>query len=281
MKHVLLLSLGLFLLNLAPSQAQEAAPEKIMASKASIGLSLGINLGAYREETYANAMQSIEALSLSVHGEIPQGRLLHRFNLFWYLTEPDSVLSRQAVLLEDFDPISGNSLLIVHHLPVIATRGCIDYQLGWHLEGREQLPLWLGFRTRVDLHLQFAHYPSVNVWTHLGPAFTMKWLVNDKNTLSLSAASPLFGWALRPPYAGADALMMQYAEDSPLKILSMGGITSLHNHLGLDSTISWQHEVNQALALSFESTLHLNRFTQPRPRKDVEWVFKTSAVYTF
>ncbi|MFW5688351.1 MAG: hypothetical protein ACOC1U_02175 [Spirochaetota bacterium] len=232
--------------------AQSTTAEHPLHERGSVGISVGLNLGAYREETYANVAQSIEAVSINLHGEFPAGGLLHGVSLFWYVTEPES-----------------------------PHRASLDYSLAWAANDSGPFPNRLGVRLRTDVFLQFAHYPSVTVAANVGPVFRQYWQIDERNSLSCTASTPLFGWALRPPYAGADALMMQYAEDSPLMILTMGGLTSPHNLLALDTTVTWTHEVTSAFALSFEGGLSLSRFAEPRPRHDLAWAFTSGAVYTY
>lgn len=292
MKYSIILAAAFAVLLPCSMSAQEAAPlplaneaasgsEETLFSRSSLGLSVGLNLGAYREQTYANAAQSIEAVSLNLHARIPAGPLLHSINLYWYPTEPDSALTSTAVLIEEYDPLSGEASNTAILREASVHRACMEYQLGWRLGGGERFPAWLGVNLRADLYMQFAHYPSITTALNLGPVYRQDWIINTDNRLSITLHSPLLGWVLRPPYAGADALMMRYAAESPLMILTMGGFSSLHNHLALNSDLVWTHRVNDSMALLFKGSLAISRFAEPRPRNDIEWAVNTGAVYQF
>lgn len=246
-----------------------------------IGISLGWELGAYRDHCYGNLNQEICAPSLSLFGVLYTGDFMHHFSLSYYVADPKSVLSEQAVLLQDYDPIKGEPFYTVHQYPVKVHRAHFEYGLSALCWSVERFGGFAGASIRGDMYLQFAHYPLITAAFSLMPSYTQYWQPDAENRVSMTTAIPLLGWALRPPYAGADALMMKYAEDSPMKILTMGGLTSLHNNRALHSSLVYEHALNEHCTLVMGSDLSLSHFIQPRPRKDLEWSVHSGAAFSF
>jgi hypothetical protein len=110
---------------------------------------------------------------------------------------------------------------------------------------------------------------------------TQKWIINQENHFTFSAGVPFFGYTLRPPYAGADAAIMKYAEESPLRLFTLGNVVSLHNYWALFGDLKYHHKVNQLLSLYSGLGFELSHINIPRPRRDATLRLNAGIAFTF
>ncbi|MDR1587245.1 MAG: hypothetical protein LBS57_07310, partial [Treponema sp.] len=131
-------------------------------------------------------------------------------------SEPET--PAKAVLAQDYDPQNGEPYYWAYLPQYLAIRGYLEYALDYRLWGNQTFPGFLGGAFRADTYLQFAHYPSVTVLASLDIHATQKWIINRENVLTFSAGFPVFGYAVRPSYAGADGALIKYSSEDPLKV---------------------------------------------------------------
>lgn len=240
------------------------------AWNADVSFSVGLNEGGYNELAYSDCAQSVSAVSWNLQADVTKGSFLHKLKFLFYYDKPESVLSDTAVLNQDYDALSGEMYYVVSTTSVQAYRGAVEYGCFYTLWGGTQFPGSVGGVIRSDAFIQLAHYPVITAAVSFCPAVTQSWVPDEENRISCTLSVPVIGWALRPPYAGADGLMIEYAEKSPLKILGMGGFTSLHNYQCINFSVDWTHRVKSWLAVRAGADFYMSRFTEPEERRSVE-----------
>jgi hypothetical protein len=129
--------------------------------------------------------------------------------------------------------------------------------------------------------VQIAQYPSVTGLFSLDLHASQKWIINAENKLTLSIGLPLFGYAVRPAYAGADHVLVAYAAENPLKIITLGKVVSLHNYWAVFGNLTYEHRVNSLLSLCAGLYFEVSRINFPRPRIDSILRLNTGIAFTF
>lgn len=234
-----------------------------------ISVSLGWQTGGYTEKTYSNIFQEVSAISLNIAADFftSDGKCLHTIKAGYVFAKPESVMTKQPVISQSIDPITGE----VYYLPILTVcnshRAFLEYSFKLPLNEKET---YLGMTSRADVYIQLANYPSVTGIISFGPAFEQRFNVDDNNTFKVAVSSPFLGYAVRPPFAGCDALFMTYAEKDPLKIATLGTFVSLHNYWAAFISCDYDHKVNRFLTLKTGADLELSRINVPveKPRKD-------------
>jgi hypothetical protein len=219
MRKVFILATS-FLLIIGKVTAQPLQSEKPYR----IGASLGYSFTGYREETYSAVNRYLNTLTFILDGNIKKDKFLHSFNLGFFMG--DSQIAAEEIFVDHEINHQTGEAFYTDILPTyLGIRGYLEYALDYRLWGDDTFPGYLGGAFRADTYLQFANYPSITGLVSLGLHATQKWIINGENTLALSLGFPVFGYAVRPPYAGADAALIQYASEQPMKILSIGDAT--------------------------------------------------------
>jgi len=183
------------------------------------------------------------------------------------------------VLSEGLDQITGETYHFTDQRQYLNIRGYIEYALAHRLWGSETFPGYLGGAFRADTYMQFGHYPSITGLFSLNLHACQKWNINYENNLVLSVSFPIFGYAVRPAFAGVDHAMIQYASENSLRIITLGEITSLHNHWGVFGDLKFTHRMTQLLSLHSGLGFELSRINFPRPRTDA--IFRLSSGIAF
>ena len=245
-----------------------------------IGAALGYSFSGYREETYSDINRFLDTLSFHLDANIEKSAVLHSYNAGFYMGDSLSI-SDKPLLMEDYDAQTGESFYTVYPSRFLAIRGFFEYALDFRLWGNDTFPGYFGGAFRADAYLQFSHYPSITGLFSLNLHATQKWIIDNDNSLTFSMGAPVFGFAVRPPYAGADAALIQYAAEQPLKILSLGEICSLHNYWALFGDLKYQHTVNSLVSLYSGLGFELSRFNFPRPRLDAILRISSGITFTF
>ena len=245
-----------------------------------VGASLGYSFTGYREETYSDVNRYLDTLTYIIDSNIVKGLFLHSFNLGFFMGD-SKISSDEANIWQDIDHETGEAFYLVNHQRYLAIRGHFDYALDYRLWGNDTFPGYLGGAFRADAYLQFSNYPSITGLVSLNLHATQKWFINGANSLTFSLGIPVFGYAIRPPYAGADAALMKYAEEEPMKILTMGEVISFHNYLAFFGDIKYQHEVNSLVSLYSGLGFELSRINFPRPRTDAIFRISSGIAFTF
>jgi hypothetical protein len=189
--------------------------------------------------------------------------------------------NQTAVLLQTYDPTEGEAYLFAYYPEYLSIRGYLEYALDYRLWGNGTFPGYLGGAFRADTYMQFAYYPSITGLVSLGLHATQKWIINSENNLALSVSFPIAGYAVRPPYAGTDAALMKYADEEPIKIITLGEFISLHNYWAVFTDVKYHHKVNSLLSLYSGMGFELSRINFPRPRMDAIFRFNTGIAFTF
>jgi hypothetical protein len=250
---------------------QAAAQPPQTAQPYTIGAALGCSFTGYREETEAPINRYLNALTFVIDANIEKGSFLHSFNFNFY-----SGNARTA------SPYKGYSQKQYN-----AARGVFEYALDYRLWGNQTFPGFLGgaFRSAVyittvdDIQYQI---PTGYGLFSLNAHVTQKWIINGKNTLSLSAGFPVFGYAVRPPYAMLDELWEKYLnEKAYLKFITLGKIAGFHNCWAFFGDLEYQYKFTRLLSLYSGLGLELSRINFYRPRIDAICRLNAGIVFTF
>ena len=270
---------ALIFLTLAIGQAAAESQQPEKPNR--IGAGLGCSFTGYREETYSPVNRYLNSLTYLLDGNIKKGNFLHSLNIGFFMGY-SKLSSEDTILLdEDFDPQSGKAYYMAYYQQYLAIRGSLEYSLDYRLWGNQTFPGFLGGAFRADTYLQFGNYPSITGLFSLDIHAAQKWIINSANDLTLSLGFPIFGYAVRPPYAGADAALMKYASEQPMKILTMGKIISLHNYWAVFGEIKYQHKVNSLVSLYSGLGFELSRINFPKPRRDAILRLSSGIAFTF
>lgn len=260
-----------------------AQETELLAGTTEVSVSIGWNIGAYKESTYAPIIQKISDPEFHAGVLFRHKNLIHRINLDYMLAKPSSVLNETAALYLDFDPVSGKSYYTPVLLPCTAHRASIEYGLLFAASSNENSIFYAGPSFRTDAYIQFSNYPSVTGIFSLGPSVYHTLRVSSRDSFEFQGSLPLIGWAVRPSYAGADALLMKYAEESPLQILTLGTLVSLHNYQAVFGSVEYKHIVTNAIVLKYGSDFEYSRMDAPegRPRYDLAVTLHSGILFTF
>ena len=273
MKKILFVLTAFLLFNVIQVSAETVKPFRV-------GASLGYSFTGYREETYSDVNRYLNTLTYIIDGNIEKGSFLHSFNIGFFMGN-SYIDAPETVLMEDYDPVKGEAFYVANQPQYLAIRGYLEYALDYRLWGNNTFPGYLGGAFRGDTYLQFANYPSITGLVSLNLHVTQKWIMNSENILLFSASFPVFGYAVRPPYAGADAAIIKYASEQPMKTLTMGELISLHNYWAIFGDIKYQHKVNSLLSLYSGLGFELSRINFPRPRTDAILRLNSGLAFTF
>ena len=232
-----------------------------------IGASLGYSFTGYREETYSSVNRYLNTLTFLLDGNIEKNKFLHSFNIGFYMG--NSTIDAEEVFIDHTMNHQTGDAYYAAILPrFLAIRGYLEYALDYRLWGNDTFPGYLGGSFRADAYLQFGNYPSITGLVSLDIHATQKWVMNNENSFILSLGFPIFGYAVRPPYAGADAAIIKYASEQPMMIITMGEITSFHNYWAVFGDLKYHHKVNSLITLHPGLGFELSRINFPRPRID-------------
>jgi len=273
LKKIILILPALILFNFVQAGAETGKPFRV-------GAGLGYSFTGYREETYSDVNRYLNTLTYIIDGNIEKGMFFHSLNIGFFMGN-SKINASEAVLWEDYDPVKGEAFYVANQTQYLAIRGYLEYALDYRLWGNDTFPGYLGGAFRGDTYLQFANYPGITGLISLNLHVTQKWIVNSDNTFLFSVSLPVFGYAVRPPYAGADAAIIKYASERPMKILTMGEVISLHNYWAVFGGLNYQHKVNSLVSLYSGLGFELSRINFPRPRTDAILRLNSGLAFTF
>jgi hypothetical protein len=167
-------------------------------------------------------------------------------------------------------------------------RGFLEYALDYRLWGNQTFPGYLGGAFRTDVYFTTVDDTrNLNSPTGYGLIFlnlhaTQKWIINGKNMLTFSAGFPVFGYAVRPPYAMTDELWEKYlTEENNIKIITLGKIVSFHNFWAFFGELKYQYKINTLFSLYSGLGLELSRINFYRPRTDAVCRLNAGVAFTF
>jgi hypothetical protein len=246
-----------------------------------IGASLGYTFSGYKEVTYSPINRYLNTLTFLVDGNIEKGKFFHSLNIGFFMGNSEMKNKTEAILVRDYDPQTGSDYPTAYLPEYLAIRGYLEYALDYRLWGNETSPGFLGGAFRADTYMQFAHYPSITVLASLNIHATQKWIIDEENVLTFSAGLPIFGYAVRPAYAGADEALIKYVTEDPMKIITLGRIVSVHNYWALFGDLKYQHKVNSLISLYTGLGFEISRIDFPRPRNDASLRLSSGIAFTF
>jgi hypothetical protein len=206
--HKVYIAIVLLLIVIGKTTAQEPEQEKHYR----IGASLGYSFAGYREETYSPINKYLNNLTFIIDGNIEKGDFFHSLNIGFFMGNAEMADGEKAILRESYDPVKGEAYSYADIQEYQYIRGYLEYALDYRLWGNGTFPGYLGGAFRADTYMQFAHYPSITALLSLDVHASQKWIINSENDLILSISFPLFGYAVRPAYAGADYALIKYSE---------------------------------------------------------------------
>jgi len=246
-----------------------------------IGASLGYSFSGYREETYSPVNRYLNVLTFIVDGNIEKGTFLHSFNIGFFMGNSEMKNETDAVLFRNYDPQKGEAYYRAYLPQYFSIRPYLEYALDYRLWGNDAFPGYLGGAFRTDAYMQFANHPSITGMFSLAVHGSQKWLIDSENSLILSMGFPLFGYAVRPAYAGADGALIKYVEEAPLKVITLGEVVSLHNYWAVFGDLKYHHKVNTLLSLYSGLGFEISRINFPRPRIDTIFRLNAGIAFTF
>ena len=248
----------------AVAQSSETKPFRV-------GAGLGCSFFGYREETEAPINRYANALTYIVDGNIEKSNFLHSLNFNFFYGE-----AKMAAPYREYS-----------HKHYNVYRGFLEYALDCRLWGNNIFPGYLGgsFHTIVNFTAvdeELAHIPTGFVLFSINLHATQKWIINDKNTLTLSAGFPVFGYAVRPPYAMTSNLWEKYInEENYLKLISLGEVTSIHNYTAFFADIKYQYSISELVSIYSGFGVELLRINFYHTRIDAICRLNAGVAFTF
>ena len=263
----------LMLFNFERTAAETAKPFRV-------GASVGYSFTGYSEETYSPVNRYLNTITFILDGNIEKGNFFHSFNI-GFLMGDSKISAEEVIIRQNYDPTTGEAFNYRDDPQYLAIRGYLEYALDYRLWGNDTFPGYLGGAFRGDTYLQFANYPSITGLVSLNVHASQKWVIDSKNVFTFSLGIPFFGYAVRPPYAGADAALIKYAAEQPMKIITMGEVISFHNYYAIFGDLKFQHAFTTLLSLYSGLGFELSRINFPRPRTDAILRLNSGIAFTF
>ena len=231
-----------------------------------ISLAVDWTLGCYKETTFANISQTIFAPRFELDSKIYSKNLLHMITADYFFCHPKSAMTKTAVVYKNYDPVSGESYYEGFQSNLAFHRIQLQYDAVYDVLKNEKSDLFVGGNFSCNAYLQFENYPSITGVLSIGPSAAFKYKIDERNSFMITGSLPLFGYGVRPPFAGCDAQLMKYAEENFLKVLTLGNFLSLHNYqslsLGFDYNLRATQHFSTGLGFSFE----YSRIAVPKER---------------
>jgi hypothetical protein len=256
----LALCLLLFVFGLAALSAQSAR----------LRVTVGLCYAGYREETYSTILQQLDGTRWNVDLDFGAGALIHRVGASFVTGRTHSSVSDTATINSYYDEYSGEPVIVALPSPIRAIKARLCYGIGVRVVSADPYEAFAGGALALDALVQLANYPSVSAIISLGPSYRQRLSLGRDDRIELDVASPLLAYAVRPPYAGADAALMQMAARNPLALFATGSLLSLGRNLGIQVDAAYVHTLAPALDLVYAASASLSRIAFPLPRADAE-----------
>jgi hypothetical protein len=230
----------------------------------SIGLGLGGSFTGFREETDTHINRYLNALTYNINGSVETSSFLHSFFIDFYTGE--------ATVHRDYQEFHDD---YAYWFLRGRLQYALDYSL-WNIMGNESFPGYLGGAFRIDGSYfedtsGYMDSPKVSAMFSIGVHATQKWLIDPRQTLTLSAMIPLFTYAVRPAFAGVDELWSLYAAEAAWgKIFGLGSFASIHNYWAISSNLNYSYALSSLISLNSNLGLEFSHINVPkhRPRRD-------------
>lgn len=250
----------------------------------SISADLGWNIGAYRETTFSGVTQKLFSPKVGLIFDIESQLFLHKITFNYDSCRPSSNQTETALVYKEFDPLTGESyytgcysFLSFHRIN--ATYDCY-YKMPVN---SSKVEFELGGNFQANAYLQFENYPSITGILSIGPSAKCNFNFDDNNKVFLLLRSSVLGYGIRPPYAGCDALLMKYAEENFLKILTLGDFLSLHNYQTICMEVGYEHKITELVGFNTKIDCEYSRIAAPKekPLYFVSSSLNTGIVFKF
>ena len=253
--------------------------------KTSVELSFSISwtFGCYKETTFANISQDFLSPRIQLDTKIYSGNFMHKITLDYFSCKPESAMTSGSVVYKNYDPISGETYYEGFKSSLSFHRIRVQYDLTYRAVENGKLDFYVGGNFACNTFLQFENYPSITGLFSVGPTCAINYQINERNSVSLMGSMPLFGFGVRPPYAGCDAQLMKYAEEDFLKIFTLGHFLSIHNYQSVFLDFSYKLKANDWFSLGMGFDCEYSRIAEPkeRPFYYLNGNFKTFGTFSF
>lgn len=248
-----------------------------------LSLSINLNFGCYKETTFSNISQALFSPRLQLDTKIYSGNFLHIITADYFFCKPDSAMTRTTVLYNTYDPVSGTSNYESYNSNLSFHRIRLQYDMGYSVIKNEKMNFYVGGNFACNAYIQFENYPSITGLFSLGTAAAFNYKINERNSILLTGSIPLFGYGVRPSYAGCDAQLMKYAEENFMKIFTLGNFLSLHNYQSLNLNIEYKYQIAKHFLAGVGLEFEYSRIAVPmeRPLYYVDGCLKATATFKF
>ena len=248
-----------------------------------VAFSIDWTFGCYKETTFSSISQSLLSPRFQLETTIRSNDFMHKITLDYFYAKPTSAMTTTAVTYRNFDPITGESYYESFESRLQFHRIRVQYDLLYGVKQMGKSTFYVGGNLSSNVYMQFENYPSITGIVSLGPSGGFDYQINEQNKVSVACALPLFGYGVRPSYAGCDARLMKYAEENFMKILTLGNFLSLHNYQAILLNADYNIQVTKNFALGVGGNFEYSRITVPkeRPLYYLNGSFNTNATMSF
>ena len=201
----------------------------------------------------------------------------------YFFCQPDSAMSNTTVIYRTYDPVTGESYYDESDSRLAFHRIRLQYDLGYNVLENDKYTFYVGGNFACNAYLQFENYPSITGLLSIGPITAFRYNFNERHSILTSASMPFLGYGVRPSYAGCDALLMKYAEEDFIKILTLGNFLSLHNYQALYFDIDYKFKLAKYFSAGLGFGFEYSRIAVPkeRPLYYVDGCLKATATINF
>lgn len=250
----------------------------------SIEADIGWNIGLYKEMTFSCVTQQLLSPKIGLGFYIENEDFFHKISMNYNSCRPASKQTQTALVYKEFDPISGESYYTGCYSQLFFHRINLTYDCLYKLPSNsDKFSFQVGGNFQANAYLQFENYPSITGLLSIGPAIKSEYKLNETNKFTLFFETELLGYGVRPPYAGCDALLMKYAEENFLKVLTLGDFLSLHNYQTVNLGLSYEHSINKLISLDSRLDFEYTRVAVPldKPLYYLSSSFNTGITFKF
>lgn len=253
--------------------------------KTSVELTASINwtFGSYKESSFSNISQVFFTPRIQLETKITRGNFMHKIIADYFFTKPNSSMTDTAVVYKTYDPVTGEEFYQASVSSLSFHRIKLQYDLSYGVFENQKFQVYAGGFFACNAYLQFENYPSITGLFSLGPVCTANYIIDERNSLSLTGGIPLIGFGVRPPFAGCSAELMKYAEENFLKIFTLGNFLSIHNYQSIFLDFTYNLKATEHFSTGMGLNLEYSRIAQPseRPLYYVDSNFKVFANWRF
>lgn len=252
-----------------------------ISAEISVSAHSGYTLSGYREETYSTILQYADAIPANIEARFRGKVLEHSILTNFSFAKNSSAVSEKRYLLESFDEYTGKKESRKHKETIYSISSFFQYGLTGKLFVKNNAVSRLGGFFRIDTDIQFANYPSVTVITGIGPLYEHGLTLSPKDRLLFSTQVALAAWAVRPPYAGADAQLMNLAATNPMAIVGTGSLVLPDKYRSVIGTVTYYRAISTHVELLTSIQAYYSYISVPLPRAETGISFTVGANANF